>query len=291
MDSKIASEIKALISLVDEPDERIFSEIAEKIKSFGADAIPWLEDKWENSFEQHVQQRILNIIHNIQFSNTCTRFELWVKTGNGNLFAAYMLVSRYQYPDLKEEEIIKKIDAIKRDVWMELNDDLTGLEKVKVINHIIYDVHGFTGNTTDFHSPQNSYINTLLETRRGNPLSLGMLYIIIARQLNLPVYGVNIPEHFVLAYTNELPEDRMQFLDEKAVLFYINPFSKGAVFSKKELEQFFEQRKIKPDEVFCKPCSNTDIIRRMINNLINSYSLAGETKKVKELEILQGFLK
>jgi len=286
MDQKDEREIKALISLTDEPDEHIFEEIAAKIFSYGANAVPFLEERWENSFDPAMQQRILNIIHKIQYDSITEELGNWVKFGAKNLYVGYMLITKFQYPEVKEEEIKNKLEEIKRDIWLELNEGLTALEKIKVINHIFYDVHNYSGNTTNFHAPQNSYLNTLLETHKGNPLSLGLLYIIIAQQLHLPVFGVNLPEHFVLAYTNDLPEEKLQFLDDGEVLFYINPFSKGAVFSKKEIELFIKQLKIEPQDIFYRPCTNLDIIIRLINNLIYAYDKIGHTQKIKELKVL-----
>ncbi|MFA5783181.1 MAG: transglutaminase-like domain-containing protein [Bacteroidales bacterium] len=290
MDQKDESELKALISLTDEPDNVIFSQIVKKILSYGTGAIPFLEERWENSFDSLTQQRILNIIHNIQFDTVCTELDHWIKFDLKNLFAAFMLITRYQYPDVDEDEIKQKIEEIRKDIWLELNEELTALEKVKVINHILYDIHKFSGNVENFHAPQNSYLNTLLETRKGNPLSLGILYIIISQQLNIPVYGVNLPEHFVLAYTNRLAEEKLEFLDENEVLFYINPFNKGAVFSRKEVEQFINQLKLEPLKIFFKPCSNLEIIRRLINNLIYSYNKLGHIDKINELELLMKML-
>lgn len=290
MDQKDERELKALISLTDEPDNDIFNQIVKKILLYGTAAIPFLEERWENSFDSLTQQRLLNILHNIQFDNVCIELDHWVKFGSKDMFAAFMHITRYQYPDVNEDEIKQKIGEIRKDIWLELNEGLTALEKVKVINHILYDIHKFSGNVENFHAPQNSYLNTLLETRKGNPLSLGILYMIISQQLNIPVYGVNLPEHFVLAYTNEIAEEKLEFLDENEVLFYINPFSKGAVFSRKEVEHFINQLKLEPLEMFFKPCSNLDIIRRLINNLIYSYNKLGHTDKIKELELLMKML-
>ena len=290
MDQTHESELKALISLTDEPDDSIFSEIAEKIFSYGADAIPMLEESWENTFDPEIQKRILNIIHRIQFGNVKSELRQWVKFGSTNLLAAHILITRFQYPEVKAEDIKKKIDDLAHDIWLELNEGLTALEKIKVFNHILYGVHGFSGNTLNFHAPQNSYMNTLLETHKGSPLSLGILYIVLARQLNIPVYGVNLPEHFILAYTNELEEEKLEFLDESEVLFYINPFSKGSVFSRKEVELFIKQLKIEPQDFYYKPCSNLDIIRRLVNNLVYAYTKLGVPHKIKEMEVLLDIL-
>ena len=210
-------------------------------------------------------------------------FSDWIRLGSSDLLKGFLIVSRTQYPDLNEENIVSRIEQMKRDAWLELNDNLTALENVKVLNHIIYDLHNFDGNRINIHAPQNSYINTLLETRKGSPLTLGMLYIIIAQKLNVPVYGVNLPQHFILAYTTEMVKP---YLDENDVLFYVNPFNKGAVFTRREIELFIRQLKIKPEEYYFSPCTNVDIIKRLIHNLKNSYDQLGYPDKIEELDNL-----
>lgn len=281
-------DINALISLLDDPDEEIFSHISEKLLSYGNLVIPFLEKEWEKSFESVIQTRIENIIHHIQFNDTFYNLKDWAKSGGSNLLSGVLLVARYQYPDLDKESVFKQIERIKHDAWLELNPNLTALEKVRVLNHIIFEVHGFSGNTTNFHAPQNSYINNVLESKRGNPLSLSILYTIIAQSLEIPIYGVNLPEHFILAYATEktdLPVP-INSKDEK-VMFYINPFSKGTVFGKNEVDSFLRQLKVKTIPTFYEPCSNIDMIRRLVNNLSFAYEKLGYPDKVKDIRKLQ----
>ncbi len=290
-DKSISDELKALISLLDEPDEVCFEQIQQKIYSYGVDAIPYLEKTWENSFDGILQARIEEIIHKIQFDNVYMELNSWYHFGARNLFLGHMLLTKFQYPDLNEDHIKSQIDAIAKDVWLELNDNLTFLEKVRIINHILFDVHCFSANTINFHSPQNSYINTLLETKKGNPISLAILYIIIAQKNNLPVFGVNLPEHFILAFTNQFSENNISFINENEVLFYINPFNKGAVFTKNEIELFLKQLKLKPNQTYFKPTANEEIIKRLLYNLIHAYEKLGYSTKVKELELLLNIFK
>lgn len=281
-------DISALISLLDDPDEEIFHHIRQQLLSYGNPVIPFLEKEWENSFESIIQTRIENIIHNIQFNDTFNNLQDWVKDGGKDLLAGFLLIARYQYPDLDEEPIHKEIEQIRNDAWLELNPRLTALEKVRVLNHIIFEVHGFSGNTTNFHAPQNSYINNVLESKRGNPLSLSILYTIIAQGLDIPVYGVNLPEHFILAYATEktdLPVP-INSKDEK-VMFYINPFSKGTVFGKNEVDSFLKQLKVKPIPSFYEPCTNIDMMRRVVNNLSYAYEKLGYPEKVRDIRKLQ----
>lgn len=283
MDKQPGKELSALINLLDEPDENAFVRIKDKIFSFGQDAIPVLEIARENSFEGIVQERIEGIVKKIQQDILLFEFSDWVKLGSTDLLKGFLLVSRTQYPDLDQENITIRIEQMKMDAWLELNDNLTALENIKVLNHIIFDLHNFDGNKVNIHAFENSYLNTLLETRKGSPLTLGMLYLIIAQKLNVPVYGVNLPQHFILAYTTEMVKP---IPDENDVLFYINPFNKGAIFTRREIELFIRQLKVKPVESFFAPCTNIDIIKRLINNLKFSYDRSGQQDKIDNLETL-----
>lgn len=277
-------EVNALIDLLDDPDDNIFSTVKDKLLDIGEKVIPTLESVWETSFNPTVQTRIENIIHRIQFGKITGSLKTWKKEINADLWNGAMLIARYQYPDLNEEQLKKQIQLIRQDVWLELNEQLTALEKVKVINHIIFDVHQFKGNTENYNSPENSYLNRVIENKKGNPLSLGILYLLIARQLNLPLYGVNLPEHFVLAYIDETDSGERKWTDK--ILFYVNPFSRGAVFSRREIDIFLRQLNIPVREMYYAPCTNVDIVRRLLRNLMSAYTKLGNMEKVSELDEL-----
>jgi regulator of sirC expression with transglutaminase-like and TPR domain len=280
--SKVNSiELKALITLLDDPDEEIFSSIRKKIFSFGNEVIPHLELAWESSFDNLVQKRIENIIHEIQFENSCKRIRHWYKNGSKELLEGVLCIAQYQYPDLDETKIHAHINTLKNDVWLELNPNLTALEICNVFNHILFTVHQYSGNTSNFHAPQNSFINNVIESKKGSPLMLSIVYLLIAQELNLPIYGVNLPEHFVLAYINNNRNSLVQY--DNNIMFYINPFSKGVIFGKTEIEQFIAQLKLEVLPQYYLPCSNVDMVKRLLRNLINSYQKLGYTDKQNEL--------
>ncbi len=285
-------EVFALISLLDDPDELVFRQVSTKFLSLGQEVIPVLEDAWEHSFDTLIQNRIENIIHQIQFDLIKEALKEWAKPEQQDLLEGALLIARYQYPDIDVAKILKQIAQIKQDVWLELNEYLTALEKVKIINHILFDVHNFSGNTTNYHAPQNSYINNVLESKKGNPLLLSIIYTIIAQELEIPIYGVNLPEHFILCFADiemmGMPTSKGN--EGSNVLFYINPFSKGAVFGQKEVDAFLMQLKLAPLAKYYEPCSNLEIIKRLLRNLISSYEKLGYPDKSEELRGLLGSL-
>ncbi len=273
-------EIQALLQLLDDPNVEVNQTVSTRILEQGPTILPDLEAAWEGSMDPMHQDRIINLIQEIQTRYNHNQLQKWVRTEQNDLMKGVFLISRYQYPDLEMKELEISLDRIKKDVWLELNNNLTALEKVRILNHIIYDVHGFTKNTKNFYSPQNSFINQVLETGKGNPISLALVYSIIAQGLNLPIFGVNLPKNFILAYKDVLvPED---------ILFYINPYNRGAVLGRREIEYFLKQQKIKPQESHFRPCSNLDILVRVLQNLINAYHKSGYREKAN---LFEGVLK
>ncbi|MDZ4666057.1 MAG: transglutaminase-like domain-containing protein [Bacteroidota bacterium] len=285
-------EVIALITLLDDPDEAIYSEVRNRFIILGPPAIPHLETAWENSFEALMQKRIEIIIHSIQFEALQKALKDWSITESDDLLKGILLLARYQYPDLDESKVHKQIQQIKQDVWLELHDDLTAMEKVKIVNHILFEIHQFGGNITNYHAPQNSFINNVLESKKGNPLMLSVIYAIICKELNIPVYGINLPQHFVLAYVNDYANliDVNNKTLSNNILFYINPFSKGLIFSQKDIDQFLKQLNLDPDNKYYLPCSNTEIVKRCINNLVYSYEKLGYMEKLNELKRLEKLL-
>jgi len=276
------AEVNSLIRLLDDPDTEIYEHVHQKLLSYGSEAITYLEGAWEQAFDSIQQERIANLVHEIQFSIVKKDLELWQLSGAFDLLQGILIINRYQYPDLDEQKVINQIEGIKRDIWIQMMNEASPAEQVKLINHIFYSIYGFSGNTANHQDPQNSYISQVLETKKGNQISLAIIYSIIAQKLDIPVYGVNLPQHFILAY---LDESRQSEFDG-GILFYINAFNKGFIFGRRDVDMFLKQLNLKYDKQFYEPCSNTDIIKRVLRNLISSYEHLGSSDKVDELNEL-----
>lgn len=276
------TEIASLIKLLDDPDPEIFEQIEDRLLSYGNEVINYLENAWEKSFDALLQERIENLVHKIQYQNVKEDLALWHQSGGFDLLRGILIINKYQYPDLNEQKIINQLEAIKRDVWLQMMYEASPVEQVKLINHIFYNVYGFSGNTSNHQDPKNSYLSEVMESKKGNQISLAIIYSIIAQKLDIPIYGVNLPQHFILAYADENEKAE----NESGILFYINVFNKGYIFGRRDIDQFLRQLKIEPERLFYEPCSNTDILKRVLRNLISSYEKAGANEKVTELSKL-----
>ncbi len=292
-------EVISMIALLDDEDHEVSQHVENKLLSLGVSVIPILENEWGNAETLVQQQKIETIIHRIQFQGVLTELKEWRDSSENELLDGVYLIAKSRFPDLDKQKIINEIDRIRLDIWLELHNELTSFEKVRIINHVFYNVHGFKGNTENYHDPQNSFINVALESKRGNPIMLAVIYMLIAQRLNLPVFGVNLPQHFVLAYKEAKQPDytEEQFNTKPKldytfgrVLFYVNAFNLGSVFSKSNLEQFLRQINIEPRVEFFDACSNIDIIKRILRNLVIAYQKQNKKQKLNEINEMLSIL-
>lgn len=283
MDSQTKS-LQALICLLDDPDALVFEHVRSEIEKLGDSAIPALEEAWEShSFGELFEQRVEELIQYIQSSSVTNGLSKWVQSDEQNLLEGLLTISRFQYPNLKEDAARAFLTQAEKDIWLELNNELTALEKLKVINHILFDVHKLKGNKEDYNNPDNSFIHRVTETKKGNPISLACIYLILADKLHLPIYGINLPRHFILAWVDPFSFLEGKTLEEADILFYFNPFSEGAVFGRNDISAFLTELKINPEPSFFKPCSNIDIIKRSLNNLGFAYQQLNQKEKADEI--------
>ncbi len=270
------NEIKALISLLDDPDQEVAKHVEERLISLGEEAIPSLEEVWEESLDPEAQTRIEDLIHELQFSGLKERLRTWKESGAEDLLEGLWLISSYQYPDVDYGAISRQMEQIYYEAWLHIKPDMHPYDQVKALNNVMFRVCKFSANSKNFHSPANSMINIVLESKRGNPLTLCAIYMTIAQKLELPIYGVNLPNIFVLTYKN--PEYKMQF--------YINVYNKGLILSKADLENYIYQLNLSSTDIFYEPCSNIDIIKRALRNLVVSFEKVDDPEKAAEITML-----
>lgn len=279
------SKIDALIALLDDSDTEVLNAVNDSLLKEGIEIVPQLEKVWETTLDEKLQERLENVIHNIQYDTTRNNLIKWTSDGAKYILEGAVYLSQFQFPEANFQKLDAEIDKIKNDIWLEINNNLTALEKVKILNYVIFELHKYTRNTSNFYSPQNSFINQVIESKKGNPISLAIIYMSVAHKLGLPIYGVNLPKNFILAYKDEFRQcDSIDESDD--VLFYINPYNKGAVLGKREIDYFIQQQKIKTDKSFYIPCSNNEIVIRLISNLILSYEKLGFNDKIDRLKEL-----
>ena len=260
--------------LLDDEDQEVVTHVEEKIMSVGTGVIPLLEQEWETTFNPIIQGKIEDLVHELQFELLKERFLDWKDEGATNLLEGLWIVATYLYPDIELEELNVELEQLFHELWRHMEDEMTPYDRVKVFNEIFFNKFKFRANTKNFHSPANSMINSVLETKKGNPISLCSLYLILAQKMELPIYGVNLPNLFILTY---------QVGEES---FYINVFNRGLIFTRADIDNYLENLQLEKKELFYEPCSNLDIVLRALRNLIVSFEKLGDYHKADEIKII-----
>lgn len=286
------STLKAMIRLLDDPDEAVMQALETRFMEEGEDIVEDLEAIWLANEFPSVSRHIELLIKRIQKQGLHRRFNNWFQQEQPDLVEGWVLVSQVQYPGLKVETIRRTLSDIKLDAWLMMGGVENNIDKVQILNHVFFEQQGFHGDNSQYHYTDNSFINRVLERKTGNPISLSVVYLVVAQSLGLPVFGVNLPQHFVVGYC-QLKKGfegvkNMKMVgteDVDKVLFYINPYSKGQIFTKENVDAFLKVVNVTPQKQFYQPCGVKEIVKRMLRNLHFSY---GEVQDLeKQQEVLQ----
>jgi hypothetical protein len=275
-------EISALFKLIDDPDEEVFGVVTTKIIDFGKTIIPNLEHLWENTPSEHIQERIEMIIHRLHYSDLTEDFRQWALAGHHDLLVGALLVSKFQFPDLSTSATLLEVEKIRRNVWLELNNYLTPLEQIRIVTGILYSYYNLKGNEVGYTDVNEFLIHKVLESKRGNQLSNGLLYVILCDLLDIPVKAIGVPKQFVLAYfkpgySSETTEDHQSKIE-----FFIDP-SSGMVFTHKDVENYFKRISVPPVPSYFKPLSNIKVIQYFIEEVAKCFDNEKEQYKKEEL--------
>jgi len=190
-------------------------------------------------------------------------------TNDPSKLAEYALhVSRIvAYDSLVIQDELAKIEEIGKKVAKSLksSSEFRPTQFIEKINHQLYKIENFKGNRDDYYNPSNSLLNTVIKRKTGNPITLSILYIQLAKSLDFTLYPVNFPSHFMVKHV----------LDDEENEIIIDPFNEGRImddYSLKELlDRFYPKMNIALTRKLVDKASNPDVIIRMLNNLKTSF--------------------
>jgi hypothetical protein len=261
------NKLTALLSLLDDPTSEIYKRIENELINLPISIIPQLEDYWLNSKSEILQDRLERVINKIQFNHIKNELVTWGKTDLQNLIEGAILISKSYNPNLITEPIRKVIEKIKKDVSLELNDQLTALEKIKILNHFFYNIYNYQALSPNQPTNWDGDIGTVLSQKQGNYIIIAIIYAGIAQELGIPVYGINLTDSVLLCYIDKHEDP----FNKEQILFYINPIDKGKVFGRAELQFVIESKKIVNRPKYYKAAGNTSLIKRLVKHNINVY--------------------
>jgi regulator of sirC expression with transglutaminase-like and TPR domain len=233
-----SGEINALLNLIEDPDEEIFKSITQRFVGFGTAVIPYLEEFKEGNEDEDQLQKIDQIISAISLTTLSTSIQQWKTEDQQDILEASTLLSTYINKEFNREEYLFEIEKLRKSIWLELNDYLTPLEEINVINKILFGYYQYKGLETNYTNEKQFDISHLLQEKKANTFALGALYLTMTQMLGISVKPVNIPKQNLLGYI----EDPSPFGNDEVeqVLFFIDPFN-GQIFTHRDIEIYLKK--------------------------------------------------
>lgn len=271
------SEIESLMLLLGDPDPFVQEQVQLRFMELGNRAIPILDQIRVETKNKEEKKRAKDVLYKLTFTSLKEDFAELLLEGIGNraqLERAVITLARFGNPTLRESEYVKKLDYFADMIRSSLRYNRSEREEMQTFMKFIFEDLNFRGDNKDYHNPANGFIDQVIERRKGLPISLSLVAMFIARRLQLPVFGVNMPIHFMLAFVGEKEEQ------------LIDPYDQGAEVSYDQCYFFLKKNNVTPKPDHFKMASDLNILARCIRNLMHSYERNEEHERVRDLKSL-----
>lgn len=270
------SQRKALVNLLSDEDPAVYHTIRDKILSCGDEAGKWLRPH-RLSNDPILRRHAREIIRHFDRQEADTWFLAFcLKHGEEfDLEEGIWLLALTQYPDINVEGYRALLDDFAGELRERIDFTETDKEILSTINNYVFDELGFGGDEENYYDPQNSYLNRVIDRRKGNPINLSLVYLLLARRLQLPIAGIGLPGHFICRYQSTSAE------------IYIDAFHHGKFLTKADCIQYLVSGSHGLQDEFLAPVSTRRMLMRICSNLHQIY---GQREMADETTRLQRYL-
>ena len=260
-------QINALIHLLSDQDSQIAQTIHDQLVAVGQPAILLLQQAQGRTDELTMSERIGSVIADIKLIEVEHSFKalMTASTEPIDLETGTHLIAQAAYPDLDVQASQHQIENMVAALRPRLEKDIPPRQAIQTISEYLFHELGFKGNTRDYYDPANSFLHQVLERRMGIPISLSVLYLLIAQRLNVPVVGIGLPGHFMVGLQTEP--------------VFIDCFNQGVVLYQKDYAKFLQEYGVEFESRYLDPTPNEHILARMLRNLVAIYQKRDESNQ------------
>ena len=271
--SLTTNEIKALIVLLGDEDIKTAHIARTALIEARHQAEPFLEEA-RSSSDPHVRTRVYSILERLRLDDLAQQFRDFAALPSAwlDLESGAFLISESEYPTINRAHYRSMLDEMAEEFKLraESKSVAKGREQIEFFNQFFFNDLGFSGNQDDYNNPDNIYLNQVLDRRLGIPISLSMVYLLLAQRLRIPVVGIGMPGHFLLQYNDSL---------------FIDTFHKGQLLNRSECVQFLMNNGFGFHPAYLSPTPTRFMLVRMLTMLIQSYA----TRDPERADLLAGF--
>ena len=266
------SRIKSLIYLLDDEDDSIYSIAKENLLFAGERVLPVLEGymQGDDSLMQHRIREVYDTISLTTFKDQLRSF-CEAQKAELDLEEGAFLISKHAYPNVDMHNYADLLNFFAAEFQSRLDPSDIPEEIAMKIGHYFSHEKGFSGNEADYYNTDNHYINKVIETKQGVPITLSVIYMLVLRRLNLPVQGIGMPGHFIVRY-----EFGKKFI-------FADPFYSGNSFSRDDCKNSLTKLGYLFKDEYLEPVTNKQILERMLRNLVLVFEKHNQPAKMQAL--------
>ncbi len=261
-------EIQAILTLLSDEDQEVVRAVRKKLADMNRETVVGIHAAAGSHIR--AQQEIAKLLDRMDAPSLDKQFEDLSLSPEIDLEAGTFLIAKFGYPEVLPDPYVDLLDEMAADLSPHVSKNDHPIHTIRELNAYLFDEKGFKGGAV--RSPENSFINRVLDRRVGIPITLSAVYLFLSRRLGLPVAGIGMPGHFIVKYCHADLE------------FFVDPFNRGEVITRKECQEIVTRLGNTFDNSCLEPTPNRDILVRMMNNLMIVYLSKGEGGKVIELK-------
>jgi regulator of sirC expression with transglutaminase-like and TPR domain len=270
-------EIESLIFLLDDPDEFVKASVIERFESLGESAVPILDQIRVSIKASDERKRIDDLLLKITFPSLEQEFLNYLDEGIGSLEDlehGLLLLARIDNPTIRPEHYTRILNQLAAEIEGEINYTLQPVRQLEILSHHIFLKSGYSAAREEYFDPKHTHLHSVIDGKAGIPLTLSLIMLFVARRLELPLSGINMPIHFLMRF------------DFDSQVIYIDPFNFGKPVSMGECLNFLKRNNIRPEQDYFTPASPLQMLLRSLRNIHNSYVKIGDEMRANCLMVL-----
>lgn len=272
-------ELYALYSLLDDPQASVQKAVRERIMSLGEEAVVGLRELTEAHGNLH-QDVVRELIDEIRRTMVLRRLDREFAGPDEpvDLEEGAFILARYGFPEINTATYQRRLDDMSADIRVLAGSRATPLETFMKLRSYLFSDLGFIGNREDYYNPNNSFINKVIDYRKGIPITLSILLLTLGRRLGISLHGIGMPMHFLVQY------------DDGSRMFFVDAFNSGIIITRDQCRLMLSSSGIRLTPEMLAPVATRDIIERMWRNLYLAYQQQGDEEEASRVAEVLSFI-
>lgn len=263
-----AEQKDALAALLDDPSPSVRQALLAHFVRHGRESVEflrWIAAQPNRALAIHANA----YLRELNFSDPVTEFRGFIRSLNYELETGALLLSRTIHPDLDIGGNCAQLDALAARCRELIAEPAGARDKCRALNRVLFHEEGFRGNTEHYADPLNSFIDQVLERKKGIPITLSIVYVLVAERIGLSLEPIGLPGHFIVGcYAEDVP-------------FYIDPFNGGRFLSASEAFTMLRKHSLSPTIADLAPTPVREVLCRCCRNLVNHYTVANDHDRAR----------